>query len=128
MFSSSFGYRKLIPQLAEAGYRAIAIEPLGVGGSARPDNDEQSAALRRNLRALLREAAPAVHQPADAHALVVLGAATYADDEKLTWALRGMDPTLYSGSDLMAVIADGVVKPLLQPGRSTLPWDAPLPG
>lgn len=42
LFSSSFGYRKLIPTLAEAGYRAIAIEPLGVGGSGRPDHADYS--------------------------------------------------------------------------------------
>ena len=96
-------------------------------GSPKPDTDEQSAALRRNLRKLLREAAPALESMADARALIVVGAATYAQEEKLTWALRGMDPSLYGGYDLLAVIADGVVKPLLQPGRSTLPWDAPLP-
>ena len=114
---------------AEDSWTVTPLEEGGstVFGSPRPDNDEQSATLRRNLRKLLREASPAVQQPADAHALVVLGTATYADEEKLTWALRGMDPTLYSGYDLMAVLADGVVKPLLQPGRSTLPWDAPLP-
>jgi pimeloyl-ACP methyl ester carboxylesterase len=42
LFGSSFGYRKLIPKLAEAGYRALAIEPLGVGGSARPDKADYS--------------------------------------------------------------------------------------
>jgi pimeloyl-ACP methyl ester carboxylesterase len=42
LFSSSFGYRKLIPKLAEAGYCAIAIEPLGVGGSGRPDHADYS--------------------------------------------------------------------------------------
>jgi pimeloyl-ACP methyl ester carboxylesterase len=36
LLASSFGYRKLIPKLVAAGYRAIAIEPLGVGGSSRP--------------------------------------------------------------------------------------------
>lgn len=103
------------------GWRACVI------GSPRPDTDEQSATLRRNLRKLLREAGAARADGSDASALVVLGSATYAEDEKLTWALRGMDPSLYAGYDLMAVVADGLVKPLLQPGRSTLPWDAPLP-
>jgi pimeloyl-ACP methyl ester carboxylesterase len=42
LFGSTFGYRKLIPKLAEAGYRAIALEPLGVGGSARPDKADYS--------------------------------------------------------------------------------------
>ena len=97
-------------------------------GSPKPDNDESSAALRRNLRKLLREAAPVLDSKADARALIVMGAATYAEEEKLSWALRGMDPSLYAGYDLLVVIADGVAKPLLQPGRSTLPWDAPLPG
>ena len=95
-------------------------------GTPKPDNDEQSAALRRNLRTLLRSARSVLGQQADAKALVVLGSATYADEEKLSWALRGMDPTLYSGYDIIAVVADGAVKLLLQPGRSQLPWDAPL--
>ena len=95
-------------------------------GSPRPENDEQSAALRRTIRKLLREAGPPAAGQADASALVVLGAATYAEDEKLSWALRGMDPTLYSGYGIIAVIADGVVKPLLEPTRGTLAWDAPL--
>jgi len=108
--------------VTEAAERSCVI------GSPMPENDEQSAALRRNLRLQLRSAAATLEQPADAHALIVLGAATYAEEEKLSWALRGMDPRLYAGYSLIAVIADGVVKPLLQPGRSTLPWDAPLPG
>lgn len=93
-------------------------------GTPKPEDDNQASALRRNLRALLREAAPTLALAADAKALIVLGAATYADEEKLTWALRGMDPTLYAGYDLLVVIADGLVKPLLKPGRAVLPWDA----
>ena len=98
-----------------------------VMGSAALENDEHSAALRRNLRQLLRQAAPALREgkPA-ARALVVVGAATYAQEEKLSWALRGMDPGLYAGYDIIAVLADGLVKPLLEPARQTLPWDAPL--
>jgi hypothetical protein len=96
-------------------------------GTPQPPNDDQSASLRRNLRQLLRDARGAVAAPRDAsEALVVLGAATYAEEEKLTWTLRGMDPSLYAGYDIIAVVADGVVKPLLQPQRQTLPWDAPL--
>ncbi|GIW18679.1 MAG: hypothetical protein KatS3mg064_1836 [Tepidiforma sp.] len=105
---------------------------LGGGGSCvlgtpAPENDEWSASLRRNLRRLLKAAneAGAVEQ-ADARALVILGPATYAEEEKLSWALRGMDPSLFAGYDILAVIADGVVKPVLLPGRSVLPWDAPL--
>ena len=104
------------------GWRSCVI------GSPKPDTDEASAGLRRNLRRLLKAALPALETEADARVLVVLGAATYANEEKLSWTLRGMDPSLYAGYDLVCVIADGVVKPLLQPGRSTMPWDAPLPG
>lgn len=95
-------------------------------GTPAPENDEWSASLRRNLRRLVKAANENAAEAADGRALVVLGPATYAEDEKLSWALRGMDPSLYAGYDILGVIADGVVKPLLQPGRSVLPWDAPL--
>lgn len=108
---------------------AWTANDLGAGrscvlGSPAIEGEEQSATLRRNLRRLLRQA---VREgvPA-ARVLVVLGASTYAEEEKLTWALRGMDPTLYAGYDIIAVLADGLVKPLLEPVRGTLPWDAPL--
>src|SRR5919198_3838724 len=42
LFGSTFGYRKLMPLLATAGYRAIAIEPLGIGGSAKPEQADYS--------------------------------------------------------------------------------------
>lgn len=95
-------------------------------GTPQPENDEWSASLRRNLRKQLKQAAEKRASDADARALVVLGASTYADEEKLSWALRGMDPTLYAGHEILAVVADGVVKTLMQPYRQTLPWDAPL--
>ena len=95
-------------------------------GTPAPENEEWSASLRRNLRRLLKSAEPHFRTPADARALVVVGASTYAEEEKLSWALRGMDPTLYAGYDILAVIADGAVKTILQPRPQTLPWDAPL--
>jgi hypothetical protein len=97
---------------------------LGLPGA---ESDESAATLRRNLRSLLKRAA-AQSRDGDhaASALVVAGAATYAEDEKLSWSLKGMDPRLYSGFDIIAVVADGVARPLLQPSRGALPWDAPL--
>lgn len=95
-------------------------------GTPNADTDEQSAVLRRNLRAALKRAIFPSDPKFHARALVVLGAATYAEEEKISWSLRGMDPTLYAGYEIVAVIADGLVKPLLQPARSTLPWDAPV--
>lgn len=94
-------------------------------GSPREDTDATSATLRRNLRRLLKDSTAVLHERADARALIVLGAATYAEEEKLSWTLRGMDPALHAGYDIIAIVTDGSVKPLLQPGRQTLPWDAP---
>jgi hypothetical protein len=109
---------------------AWTANDLGEGGSCVlgspiPDTDESSAALRRTVRQLLREASPLLAEPAGARALVLLGAATYAEEERLSWIVRGMDPSLYAGYDIIAVVADGLVRPLLQPARQTLPWDAP---
>ncbi|HXF95350.1 MAG TPA: alpha/beta hydrolase [Gemmatimonadales bacterium] len=42
LFGSAFGYRRLLPALADAGYRAIVIEPLGVGSSGRPERADYS--------------------------------------------------------------------------------------
>ncbi len=95
-------------------------------GSAAHDDDESSAAVRRNTRRMLKAAEPVVRADADARALIVIGASTYADEEKLSWVLRGMDPRLYSGFDIITVITDGLVKVVLEPPRQTLPWDAPL--
>jgi hypothetical protein len=95
-------------------------------GTPIPENEEWSSSLRRNLRRLLKEAQPHLATPSDARALVLLGASTYAEEEKLSWAIRGMDPALYAAYDILAVITDGVIKTILQPQRQTLPWDAPL--
>src|SRR5216117_1362609 len=38
LFGSAFAYRKVIPGLTAAGYRALVIEPLGVGSSGRPEH------------------------------------------------------------------------------------------
>ena len=118
------------------GTRVIAAEDvwsandLGEGGSCvlgspRPDSDDGSAALRRNLRNLLRQAEPVAAGDAATKALVLLGTATYAAEEKLSWTIRGMDPTLYAGYDLIVTVTDGLVRPLLEPAAGTLPWDAP---
>ncbi len=36
LFGAAFAYRKVIPRLTEAGYRAIVIEPLGARSRAGP--------------------------------------------------------------------------------------------
>jgi len=95
-------------------------------GTPSPEDDEHSASLRRNLRKQLKFVSPVLAGDPAARALILLGASTYAQDEKLSWAIRGMDPTLYSGFDFIIVIADGLAMPLLEPPAGALPWDAPL--
>ncbi len=91
-----------------------------------PWDEETSAAQRRALRQLLRRALEVQDGEADARALLVFGVSTYAEEERLSWALRGLDPSLYASYDLVAVVTDGLVRPLLEPPRGTFPWDAPL--
>ncbi|MDZ7729406.1 MAG: hypothetical protein U5Q44_15120 [Dehalococcoidia bacterium] len=95
-------------------------------GAPGNETDEASASLRRGLRRSLKAAEPVGRREAAARALVVIGASTYSEQEKLSWALRGMDPRLYAGFDIIVVITDGVVRVVLEPPRNTLPWDAPL--
>ncbi len=42
LFGAAYGFRKLVPLLTAAGYRAIVIEPLGVGSSTRPEKANYS--------------------------------------------------------------------------------------
>jgi pimeloyl-ACP methyl ester carboxylesterase len=42
LFGSAYAFRKLVPLLAESGYHALVIEPLGIGRSARPRGADYS--------------------------------------------------------------------------------------
>jgi pimeloyl-ACP methyl ester carboxylesterase len=42
LFGSAFGYRHLLALLPAAGYRALVVEPLGIGGSPRPRGADYS--------------------------------------------------------------------------------------
>lgn len=42
LFGSAFTFRALLPLLAESGFQAIVIEPLGVGASSRPAGADYS--------------------------------------------------------------------------------------
>ena len=105
----------------------LASDRAYVIGSPVAEGDEASSRLRRTLRKLLREAQSAPAEAADARALIVLAATTELADEKVSWSLRGMDPTLYSGFDLIAVVTDGQVRVVLEPPANVLAWDAPTP-
>jgi hypothetical protein len=42
LVGSSFGYRRLSSELSRAGFMAVVIEPLGIGGLPRPERANYS--------------------------------------------------------------------------------------
>jgi pimeloyl-ACP methyl ester carboxylesterase len=46
LFGSAFGFRTVVPLLTAQGYRAIVVEPLGIGLSARPEKANYSLAAQ----------------------------------------------------------------------------------
>lgn len=53
-FGSAFTFRKVTPLLNAAGYRTLVIEPLGIGGSSRPEKGDYSlTAQARRIGAVL---------------------------------------------------------------------------
>jgi len=83
---------------------------------------EMGLAVRRNLRRVLAEAAPALRSSeADLKALVLLGYYARMEEEGASIAMRGFSPALYSGLDFVCLVADGLVKPLIQAPATTEP-------
>jgi hypothetical protein len=80
------------------------------------ESRDMGLTVRRNLRRILGEAAPALRESdAELKALVLLGHYARMEDEGASIAMRGFSPALYSGIDYVALVADGLVKPLIQP-------------
>ena len=98
--------------------------PNGVTVMATPlDVDPvDGASIRRRFR---QEVQRAVEQKradeVELAVLVVVGPFGHLKDELVTAALRGMNPALYGALDLVALVADGAVRQVLQP--RSLPWE-----
>ena len=109
--------------------RLPADEPAGatVFGAAPDFDPSDGAVVRRVLRAQLRrageqrEAAAAAGEQVEMTALVLGAPLGHIEEELATAALRGMSPAAYGGVDLVALVADGSVRQVLQP--RALPWD-----
>ncbi len=87
-----------------------------VVGVPPAEAEDVGLAGRRNFRRILVEAGPKLlTTDADLRALAVIGYYPRLDQEGATTALRGYDPTLYAGIDFVCLVADGLVKPLIQP-------------
>lgn len=78
-----------------------------------------------NIRRLMRRRVVVANEAlgaleADVKALALVGIWEYAEDEGASAVLRGFDPGVYSNIDVIAVLADGEVRPAFS-GRA-LPW------
>ena len=51
LFGSAYSFRQVIPLLTATGYRAVVIEPLGVGRSSKPPHADYSLTAQGNLLA-----------------------------------------------------------------------------
>ncbi len=104
---------------------ADALDPGGVSLIAAPPSfDPLDGTMARRL--FRYHVARAVEQrqtgECDLSVLVMVAALGHIEDELLTAALRGMNPALYGALDLVALVADGRVRQVLQPRQ--LPWEA----
>ena len=100
-------------------------DPTGLTVSgARPDFDPlDGASVRRRLRSNIKRAVEQAEAgECDLAVLVLVGSVAHMEDEMATTALRGMNPALYAALDLIALVADGRVRQVLQP--RSLPWEA----
>jgi hypothetical protein len=84
-------------------------------GFPQAQTDDPGLEVRRNTRRILAEVGQALRSTeADMRALVLLGHYPRMDQEGATTAMRGYDPSLYSGIDFVALVADGLVKPIIE--------------
>lgn len=80
-------------------------------------------AVRRNFRRTLVDIGPKLRGAAEpVRALVVLAPYARIEQEGATTALRGYDPSLFTGIDFICLAADGLIKPLIQPRSGVSPW------
>jgi len=90
------------------------------------DESEQGAPLRRRLREALSEAGQRLRQHEEAaRALLLVGHYASVQNEPVGTALRGLDPALFAGIDLVALAADATIKPLLDITRRIARRGAP---
>jgi hypothetical protein len=88
---------------------------VAIVGSPPTQTDDPGLAVRRNFRRILAEGGPSLRSvDAGLHALILLGHYARMDQEGATTAMRGYDPSLYSGIDFVCLVADGLVKPIIE--------------
>lgn len=55
LLGSAFGFRKLVEPLVDSGHRVIVVEPLGIGGSAKPEQADYSLTAQADRIAAVLE-------------------------------------------------------------------------
>lgn len=84
---------------------------------------DMGLAIRRGFRRILNEEGPLLRaSTSDLKALVVVAHYPRMEQEGATTAMRGYDPSSYSGIDFVFLASDGLVRPLVQPPDNALPW------
>lgn len=96
-----------LPEGAANGFAVVALAP-----SPEPNSGAQ---IRRDLRRALREAQLRLGGAGirdTMRALVLVAAFRTAEEENISLALRGFDPTIYAAIDFIVLLTDGRVRPL----------------
>lgn len=105
--------------------RVPGPEPAGLTAIGCPEGADpaDTATMRRLLRGHIgRALAQREHVGRDLSVLLLVASLAHIEDERVTAALRGMNPASYGAIDLIALVADGSVRQVLQP--RSLPWEA----
>lgn len=91
-----------------------------VVGLPPAETAEMGLTVRRNLRRVLSQAGPILRaQEVELRAVVLVGPYARIDQEGASTALRGYDPSLYAGIDFVCLVADGLIKPIIQAPASS---------
>jgi len=105
--------------------RLPGAEPSGltvIGAPADFDATEGTAVRRLLRRHVKRSVDQRSASGVDLSVLLLVASLAHIEEERVTAALRGMNPAVYGAIDLIALVADGSVRQVLQP--RSLPWEA----
>ncbi|MBI4503317.1 MAG: alpha/beta hydrolase [Gemmatimonadetes bacterium] len=113
LFGSAYGYRKVLPLLVENGYRAIVVEPLGIGFSGRPERADYSLTAQADRIAMTLERL-------DARGAIVVAHSVGAS---IAYRLAYRHPELVRGIvSLEGGTAESVMTPGTRAAMRFIPW------
>lgn len=96
-------------------HRLESGESVTIVGRPPGELRDTSLRVRRNFRSILAEAGPRLrYGEAALRALFVLGFYGRLEEEGATTAMRGYDPGLYAALEVVCLVADGLIKPLIE--------------